>query len=119
MEKIYSMCNMEGYMTRYLANLRLGTPTHLYRVAKKNRTFAIFRAIFCQKKFFLIFSKWPFGGFFYARNRLRALKNLENASLAMKSLKIWKKMKNSDFFNDFMVKEAFWRFFNARKRFLA
>jgi hypothetical protein len=30
MEKIYSMCNMEGYMTRYLANLRFGTPTHTH-----------------------------------------------------------------------------------------
>jgi hypothetical protein len=30
MEKIYSMCNMEGYMTRYLANLKFGTPTHIY-----------------------------------------------------------------------------------------
>ena len=53
MEKIYSMCNMEGYMTRYLANLKFGTPTHIYTYTP------IYIDCFLIKirKFFLIFSK--------------------------------------------------------------
>jgi hypothetical protein len=82
MEKIYSMYNMEGYMTRYLANLRLGTPTH--RVAKKTALLRFFEQFFAKQNFFKI-TLW---GVSYARNRLRALKNLQNASLAMKSSKI-------------------------------
>ena len=56
-------------------------------------------------------------GFFYARNRLCALKSLENASLTIKSRKI--KKTKIWLFCDFMDREAFSRFFNARKRFLA
>jgi hypothetical protein len=75
---------MEGYMTRYLANLRLGTPTHIYRVAKKTALLRFFEQFFAKQNFF----KMTLWGVSYARNRLRALKNLQNASLAMKSLKI-------------------------------
>jgi hypothetical protein len=52
MEKIYSMYNMEGYMTRYLANLRLGTPTHIYRVAKKTALLRFFEQFFAKQNFF-------------------------------------------------------------------
>ena len=106
---------MEGYITRYLANLKLGT-LHIYTGWSKNRTFAIFRAIFCQKNFF--FQNDPVGGFLCEESFARIEKSSKRF-LSHEIVKNLKKMKNSDFFNDFMVKEAFWRFFNARKRFLA
>jgi hypothetical protein len=74
-----------------------------------------FRPNFRQK---ILITLW---GFFYARNRLRALKNLENASPDPKSAqKTIKNLEKSDFVGLIWGQgEALSRFFNERNRFLA
>lgn len=56
------------------------------------------------------------GGGIYARNHLRAVKRIKNASLTMEKFK--QKTEFFNFFNVFMAREAFSSFLTTRTRFL-
>jgi hypothetical protein len=81
---------MEGYMTRYLANLRLGTPTHIYRVVKKPH-FCDFSSNFLPNKIFL---NDPVGGFLCEESFAR----IEKSSKRFLSHEIVKNLKKNEKF---------------------
>jgi hypothetical protein len=77
---------------------------YVYTGWPKKPHFCDFSSNFLPKKIFFKMTLW---GVSYARNRLRALKNLQYTFLTMKALKKSEFFIFLKIFNDFMAKEAF------------